>query len=224
MSTHVATTTSAWSQTGDNRKRKDVVIEIADYSGGGNRPVVQLRAQQAWDSAVKEYNAVLWKFNRVVADITLANNTQDYDLATNFAEPLRAVLLDSDGIERVPVFWVKYEEWLHFVADNKGTSGAPEHYSARNTHANGKVSVYPRVASPITYPTMRLHHFRRIALAADGEATLDVPMEVDEGIFQLAVAKHMMKEKGPKGAIEHYTLAGATRMRLEQQWRDWPDF
>lgn len=224
MGTHVASITPTWNQTTDNRTRSEAIEEIADYTGGGNRAVIQARALTAWKGAVREYNTVLWKFNRMIDDITLANNTQDYNLNSDFHMPLRAVLMESGNIERQSVRWVKFEEWTFFCADNKGTGGAPDYYTARNSHETGLVSVYPKVASPITYPTLRVHYFRRIAIPPDAGSRINCPMEVDEGIFQLAVAKHVAKEKGPSKAVEFYALAETIRARVEQQWRDWPDF
>lgn len=70
-------TPSGYPQTSGNRTRSQVRAEMADYLGGGNKPDVQASIDAAWHSAIREFNAVGWSFNRVTADITMSSNMKN---------------------------------------------------------------------------------------------------------------------------------------------------
>jgi len=220
-------TTSGFPQDRGNRTRNAALTEIASFYGGENRPTIITRAGQAWDSSIREYNTWLWKFNRVTADITLASpspaGSDTYDLATDFAEPNRAKLVDSNGKERDVVGWVPFEEWLVYFPDRSAPSSRPVFYTAQNVHETGKVTVYPPPATSLQWPTLRLYYFRRILIPANPDGRLNVPLEVEEGIFQLAQARMTHKQKSFADAGAEYERAGAYRLGLEHRFRDFPD-
>jgi hypothetical protein len=74
---YVSGSSSAFPQTSANRTRAVASSELAQYVGGENRGDSLLRCGQAWDAAVRSFNSVPWKFNRVVADILIDSTMPD---------------------------------------------------------------------------------------------------------------------------------------------------
>jgi hypothetical protein len=62
---------SPYPQTGSNRTRAEVRVDIADMLGGANKPDIKSIADRAWARAVREFNAYAWSFNRVTDDIII---------------------------------------------------------------------------------------------------------------------------------------------------------
>lgn len=215
-------------QDDSNRTRKAALAEIASFYGGEARPAIRDRAGKAWESAIREYNTWLWKFNRVTVDIALASpspaNSDTYDLPTDFAEPNRGKLVDANGRERDYVQWLPFDEFTIFLPDRQSSTSLPMYYTAQNVHETGKVTVYPRLnTASLQWPTLRLYYFRRIVIPTSDEGRLNVPFEVDEGIFQLAQAKMTHKQKSFGAASAEYARAVDYRIGLEHRFRDFPD-
>lgn len=219
--------TSAFPQDFGNRTRGEVLTEIASFYGGEDRASILNRAAKAWESAIREYNTWLWTFNRVTIDITLSSPSpaasDTYSLPTDFAAPNRAKLVDANGKERDAVEWVPFDEWLVYVPDRSTTASRPIFYTAQNAHETGLVTIYPRAASSLQWPTLRIYYFRRILIPTDAGERLNVPLEVDEGIFQLAQAKMTHKQKNFAFASAEYDRAVGYRLGLEHRFRDFPD-
>lgn len=68
---------SGFPQTGANRTRAQVRSELADMSGGANKPDIQAKADRAWESAIREFNSVAWDFCRVQEDIAIGSHMLD---------------------------------------------------------------------------------------------------------------------------------------------------
>lgn len=229
MSIVTGSPASNFPQTGSNRTRSQAVAEIAEHAGGDDRSIVAARAGRAWDAAVREFNTVAWRFNRMVQDITLVTLTPDYTLNSDFRSPLRALILDSSSETIDEVSWMSYPEWTMAYPDQSSTASYPDIYTARNVHETGLVTFDPIPKAPFQYPKVRVHYHRRIALATSDGSRLDVPMEVDEAIFALALAKFMAKVTGfqtaeSAGASPFYVTARALRSDVEREWRDYEDF
>lgn len=207
---------------GANRTRKDATAQIASYIGGGNNPAQITRAGYCWDEAVQRYNSVWWTFNRERDDITLTA-TNEFDLEGDFGAPERAFLLNSSSERKNKVNWIPFEELVDREEDNSGTATMPTRYSIFNPHGEGKVRVYPTLGSSITYPTLRILYFKRIAKASGPNSRLDVPVEVDQGIFDLAVAIMIARTQGPSASRAYFRDAEAQRIELERTWRGYPD-
>ena len=227
MPTNIVTS-AAYPQSGGNRTRNEVLSEIASFYGGENRPDIIARAGKSWASAIREYNSWLWTFNRVVADIDLTvpspAGADTYDLETDFAEPNRAKLVDANGKERDYLNWVPFAEWLVFFPDRSSPSSRPMFYTMQNVHETGKVTIYPPPnTTGLQWPTLRLYYFRRILIPTGGDERLNVPLEVDEGIFQLAEAKMTHKQDSFEAASGEYDRANGYRIGLEHRFRDFPD-
>jgi hypothetical protein len=227
MAITTVVTSLNYPQSGSNRTRSAALAEIASFYGGESRPQIVARAGAAWESAIREYNTWLWRFNRVTANITLASpspaGSDTYDLATDFAEPNRAKLVDSNSKERDSLSWVPFEEWLIYFPDRSATSSRPCFYTAQNVHETGKVTVYPPPATSLQWPTLRLYYFRRIVVPTGDGERLNTPQEIDEGIFQLAQAKMTHKQKSFADAAQEYARAGDFRLGLEHRFRSFPD-
>jgi hypothetical protein len=226
---------SGFPQTGDNRTRESASIEIAEHHGGSSQADVTERAGKCWDAAVRQMNAFLWKFNLVTEDITLSSPVaadatagivanSEYNLSANFKFPFRAILVDSSSKPRDSVQFVNYGEWLAHTPDQSSTTSSPTRYTARNIHQVGRIIVSPPLStSSLTWPTLRLVYFRPIDLAEGATSKLAVPVEVDEAIFQLAVANFESKVKGPQFAQAQLVRAHATIAVVQATWRDYAD-
>lgn len=64
-------------QTGANRSRAQVRAELADLSGGANKPDIKAKVDRAWDAAVREFNSVAWRFLRTQEDIIIGSHMLD---------------------------------------------------------------------------------------------------------------------------------------------------
>lgn len=215
-------------QTTANRTMGDVLIELAEYVGGSDRPDVRLRALRCWHAAIREYNSVLWKFNGRVQDINLAAATAGqnaFPLTLPFAGPRRAVLVGTGGDEEESIDWVNFEEWLTFFPDKRSDQSRPSVYTAHNVHNLGQIIIDPPavVGAQMHYPTLRLYYYTYIALITNEAEKLNAPTDVEEGIFQEALAKMLQKTKGFPESREAKAYAASLRVRLEQEHRGYPD-
>ena len=226
MTTVVGTTASNYPQTSNNDTVSAILEEIAEYEGGGSRDAIINRARRCLRRATREFNAMVWKFNRITEDITLSAEVSgtvgEYDLAANFYRPLRAQMVDSDDKTRETVEWIEWRDWARYVPDQSTTGSMPLAYTARNIHLVGRVIVDPPPATTLTYPTMRLFYFRRIAFPADNEV-FNVPAEFQDALVQRAIFHFISKVRSFREA----TIAGQSASGIHQQmievYRDWED-
>lgn len=214
----------AYPSTFQNRTRDAAKAELVEYTGGVGQTDALDRAGRAWDSAVREFNSVAWRFNIRVQDIALVDGQQDYDLADKFRSPVRCLMVDNSPspgpYTRSLVEWFPYAEWLVWRRSQLTGGPLPIRYTARNVHETGKVTFDPRPTAAFTYPTARLIYATWIDLATGGSSVLDVPPDVDEAIFQLAVAQLIAKNKrfGDDAKIA-FDRAEEMRMRVERNHR-----
>jgi hypothetical protein len=209
-------------QTFQNRTRTQAQAELVEYVGGVGQSDALTRAGEAWDAAVREFNTVAWRFNTAQQDIALVNNQQTYTLNDFFQAPLRAKLVDPNGKERTALTWFPYAEWLVYRPSQLTGASQPYIYTAQNTYQTGLVTLDPFPVAPFTYPTFRIFYLTYIQLQPTAGLTLNVPPDVDEAIFQLAVAKLIAKNKRFGGDSEQ-AMALALRMRaaVERNYRSW---
>lgn len=210
----------AYPNTFQNRTRLQAKEELLEYTGGVSRPEALDRAALCWDAAVREFNTDAWRFNIRTQDITLDGTTvvggvtgvQDYDLADKFRTPVRCLLLDSNSVTRRRVVWLPYNEWVMLRPDQVTGSNVPSFYTARNVHETGKVSFDPRPLGTLTYPKARMIYATWIDIQTTDASALDVPPDVDEAIFQLAVAKILAKNK--RFEESQVAMEAAARLRF----------
>jgi hypothetical protein len=216
---------SSYPATSGNRSRASAIAEMLAYVGGESAPEAQSRAGRAFDAAVREYNTVAWRFNRLTQDITLSSTagTADYTLETDFRSPLNATVLDNSGDSVDIVTWVPYERWRGARPDQSGTGSQPELYTVRNEHQTGVVTFDPPTSGTNTHPTVQIDYHRRILVQSGSGSVLNVPLEVDEAIFQLALSKVIAMIIGHKGATDARILAQAIRNDVERLWRDFDE-
>lgn len=74
---YVTGSSSGFPQTAANRTRAQASEELSQYVGGETRADVLTRAGQCWDAAVRAFNGVPWKFNRVTQDLLLDSSMLD---------------------------------------------------------------------------------------------------------------------------------------------------
>jgi len=147
-----------------------------------------------------------------------------YLLQSDFRNPKSAHLVDDAGQERDPVDYVPYDQFLTCLQQEASWSSTyPDVYTVRNAHETGEVTVYPRQTRPVLYPSLRLVYHRRIQLATGNDDRLNVPVEVDEAIFQLAVAKFLSKLREHKQSVLAFQVAKDIRAQIEREWRDWSE-
>jgi len=216
---------SGFSQSGNNRTRGDSLLELASYLNLEESVDAAVRAGRAWEAAVREYNTTLWKFNRVVVDVTFDDlvTTGEYDLPTDFKRQERAILLDANGKEAIPLAFFPYEDKVLYAPDETSPGPQPRLYTAFNIFSAGKIRYWPVPFGALQYPKARHSYFHEIIVPKGDDDRLNAPLEVDEGIFQLALAKFVHAMRGSNAARTEYVLAGSIRALLEKTYRGWID-
>lgn len=225
MSVIPVQTSSSFPQTSTNRTRLEALTELASYVGGENDPKQRARVGLMWDAARREYNGVCWKFNLREDDITLTISTQEYELNDDFYKPKRVQLLDSNSVEVQRIRFIEYDSWVDWLSIQQRSGGpVPLNYTVRNAHTDGLIAVWPKSGTTLSHPTMRVHYFIRIAKAQNDDTKLNVPEEVDEAIFQLAVYKVLSRGRSFVQSRDARAAAFDMRLEIEQTWRDYPDY
>lgn len=224
----VASAATNFPQTATGRKRSQLLTDIATAAGGENDSDRLARALVALNRALRVYNEVLWKSNRVSTDITFVASDFDYSLPADFAAPSRAVLLDTNGklggLE--PLCYVDYPIFLDFVGDETTKTDPPCYYSINNEHETGLVVFWPTPSTAVTtstYPKVRLHYYRRIVLPTDDETKVNIPQELEGGVEDLAVAYYIGYVEGAGRDTQPIATALRHKMELEQRFRKWAD-
>ena len=211
-------------QTSANRTRSKAIDEIGSYVGGAERPDIQNRVGLLWDAAVREFNSTAWIFNRQTQDITLLDNVKDYTLNFDFNIPMAALLVDTAGNTRTGLEWIPYDEWVKIAPWQVARTSVVSIWTARNVHDTGLVTFDPTPVAPFQHPTVRVHYFSRIQFAAGSGDRLDVPVEVDEAIFQKALAQSIANVHTYEVAAVQFALAKDLRIEVEQTHRGYTDF
>lgn len=210
---------------GSNATVGSIIDDIAAYIGGQSSPHALGRSRTALKQAVREFNTWAWKFNRLQQTIAWTANTTDYTLNSDIRNPMRATLLNASGVAISPVEYREYAAFAREFSSRLGTSSYPTHYTTRNIHEVGSVTIYPPMGpQPSTnYPSMLLDYHRRIALPTSDDGTIDVPLEVEEALRQTAVAIAIAMSRTFEEAQAARNLSDRMRFSLEADWRDWPD-
>lgn len=148
-----------------------------------------------------------------------------YDLNTNVRNPVKAFMVDPQGRERISVVFIPYRQYA-IMLTRVATASRPLFYTLRNRYRTGQVIFHPRPATQNLWPIVRLIYDSPINLAgSDPGSQLDVPMEVDEAIFQRATAIFLHRLKGPEAVVgldaakKDFDL----RQQVEAEYRDYED-
>lgn len=204
-----------------------MAAELAEETGGSGRPTRLGRATASLRRAIRQYNRVEWIFNRETEDIALGSpvsgTDNQYALDVSFKTPFMAMLVDSDGKDRILVDWVPYRPFNRLYEAKTSQAGSPQEYTARTIFREGVVFVGPSLdTTNLTYPTMRLEFHSRIDHPKDSQC-IEVPEEIEEGIFSLALYLYLIKERSPRAAENYRVQHDRLFLLLEQEHRDWPD-
>lgn len=211
-------------QTSANRTRRQAKEELCEFGGAQSKPETLVRAGRSWDAAVREFNVVGWIFNRTSTDITLVAGTKTYSLPGDFRSSVRAQLLDVNGNEVwPPLNWIPYQRWAEIFSDQSTGSSCPDSYTALNVHGVGEVRYDPYPIGNLSYTAVRHTYLTRIALATGEDDQLNVPVEVDEAIFQLSLGYFLAKMRGFGEAEQIFTLAKILRNDCEREHRHWQE-
>ena len=228
MSDLTGASSASFPQTAGCRTMGEMARELSENTGGEGRPKRLGRASSSLRRAIRQYNRVPWKFNRETEDITLSSpvsgTTNQYSLDTSFRTPYMAMLVDSDGDDKRIVDWVPYKPFNRIYEAKSARVGHPTDYTARSIFREGVVFVGPNLdTSNLSYPTMRLEFHSRIDHPADNQC-IEVPEEIEEGIYSLAEYLYLMKERAPRNSDRFKLQADQLFLLLEQEHRDWEDF
>ena len=147
----------------------------------------------------------------------------DFSLNSTFRSPKRAFIVDADGLERHRIDYIDYAVFPSVFETNHPAAPYPACYTVRNPHSEGKVIFYPRVRLSAAWPTVRIIYHKFLALAVGDRARLDVPVAVDQAIFDLAVGIIVSRVDTMERAAPFFALAGGSRAAVEQAYRDYPD-
>jgi hypothetical protein len=147
----------------------------------------------------------------------------DFDLNSDFRNPRRAWWLSSTGQEQGRVEYIEWEGQFTEFDWPSAAGGAALAYTVRNSFGTGKLMLWPRSRLPQTWPAMRLLYNKRTAPATGEGDKLAVPPEVDEAIFQYAVALLLSRVRSFEEATKAFIMAADIRGSIEQEHRDWPD-
>lgn len=210
---------SAYPQSGSNRTYNEACNELVQYFGGDNDPDLIGRAGSSYNAAIRAYNDVNWRFNRMQQTITLVASTSSYTLADDFKAPLRAVVLDSNSKEVCAVQNVPYQNRIDYDADTVQTVSVPEWYELRTPHQAGTIVFWPPLGATLTYPTVRLDYFRWI-LTVTGDSRLNVPRDFEQAVFEWATWD-LSKKVDISTAREHERQARLSRGMMDANYRDW---
>jgi hypothetical protein len=216
--------TATYPATSLNRTRNKVASEILSYIGSPSDKDMIARCGDCWDEAVRSFNALPWKFNRVSENITLLASTNDYTLTGLVRDPFHARLLDSQAraIDDIP--YVPFDEYVRAYYPLIGTSNLPQIYTMPNRFETGQVTLWPPLgAGTFPYPTIQFNYHRYIQTQQIDSGVLSVPQDVDQAIFMFARALMLHKQKGAVEARVDYQLALDFRQAIEREHRDWGD-
>ena len=147
-----------------------------------------------------------------------------YPLQTDFRNPIRGSLLDVNGFEKYQISYQPWEQFPSIFEINDSPTTSPIVYTVKNPHLLGKVQFWPRVRIPNNYPVFRLIYSKFIAPALGDSDRLNVPVQVDEAIFKIAVANILSRVRSFEEAKIAFALAAGYRMEIEQYLRDFEDF
>lgn len=207
-----------------NRTRNKVASEILAYIGSPSDKDMIGRAGDCWDEAVRMFNVIPWKFNRVSENITLVASTNDYTLTGLVRDPFHARLMDAQGRAIDDVVYVPFDEYVRAYYPLIGVSNLPQIYTMPNRFETGQVTLWPPLgAGPFPYPTIQFNYHRHIVTQQLDSGVLSVPADVDQAIFMLARAMMNHKQKGTREAAGDYQLAADFRTVVEREHRDWGD-
>ncbi len=227
MPGYTGTSGSNFPQISKNRTFDSWAVELTEYTGGEDRPDIIRKAESTIRATIKRWNDVYWSFNVVTEDIALASPVSgtigEYDLSSDWKGPLRAQLVDSNSKTRDHITWVEWKEWISNLPDQSSTAGRPTMYTARSVFRLGRIIIDPPKASTLTYPTLRLFYFKRIACPS-GNAAVEVPEEVEQAMFDDSVYQFLAKIRSFKEASNAKRDALISRQMVEREYRDYKDY
>lgn len=148
----------------------------------------------------------------------------EYDLNSDFRNPLYAHLIDEEGRERGSIHYVPWRQFTpNLVRQTTGTM--PLMYTVRNAWRTGKVSFLPRIGTgPLTYPFARIAYNSRIAQLTGDANVLQVPEEVEQAILEAALVPMIAKYRSFDEARIARSDAQDSFNLLAAEYQDFEDF
>lgn len=214
----------SYPQTAANRPFGDMVDELAGWAGSQSRESRKQEARYDIQRSIREFNEVPWAFNRKSDTFALdsaAEGTASFNLETDFRSPVVALLLDSNSKSRDDVQWIDYREWTQIDPDQQSSGSRPIYWTALNTHELGKIIISPPVADSVTWPTLNVIYHRWIVIPANDTSKINVPTDVEEAIFQTALAHFIARVRTFQEASIARGEARRRRQAVEVGHMDW---
>ena len=136
------------------------------------------------DNTVIEMNARLWRFMRTSQlDITVTADDETIVLVNTFHKEDNAWWSHkTDGSKSKPLTYLPYAHYVWMTRESTD-SGRATLYTARNTHEDGKISIWPKVDNDTADNlNFNIEYFQRIPLVSGG-IQIDVPQEVQSALI-----------------------------------------
>lgn len=137
-------------------------------------------AGEAINDAILEVNVANWYWSLTTEDVTLVADDADYTLGATFNTPRALEFLDSSDL---PTRGCGFEDWKTFLImhPKRNISGTPTVYTLRNVHGDGLLQFDHPIGSSFlaSYPTARVHFYKRISVLEADTDVPDVPSEVE---------------------------------------------
>jgi hypothetical protein len=220
----VVATSSAFPQLAANRTLGEIIQDLLDYSGGGDRGPAQDRARRAVAETIRLFNGMAWRFNRKTMDITFLASTSDYALNGLTRDVWKVMLLDNADEQVSDVGFVTYQDFLREDGSTQSPVTIPDNYTLFNTFDTGNIRFLPRLGATFSYPKARVFYHTRIAMPADDNSKIAVPPEVETAIVRQAAAILVARVRTFAEAEAAKRDADNASAPAIREWRDFPDF
>ncbi|MCK5245736.1 hypothetical protein KAR02_02485 [Candidatus Bipolaricaulota bacterium] len=217
--------TADFPQIANLRSQGEIIEDLLDYTGGGDRTEARRRARRALTETIRAFNGMAWRFNRRTQDVTLLTITSEYDLNADIRNIWKVMMLDTNGQLAGSVEWIPYQDFLRYDGSTVSTVTVPNEYTVFNFHNEGKIYFLPRIGEgPFIYPKARVFYHKRIDTPGSDDDYIDAPEEVETAIVRQAAALLVARTRTFEEATRARADANAITLAAQREWRDWPDF
>ena len=164
--------------------RESLVSQVTRLYGLEDDDELRAKALDMLDNTVIEMNTRLWRFMRTSQlDITVTADDETVTLTSAFHREDNAWWSHkTDGSKSKPLTYLPHAHYVWMTRESTD-SGRATLYTARNTHEDGKVCIWPKVDSDTADNlNFNIEYFQRIPLVSGG-IQIDVPQEVQSALI-----------------------------------------
>jgi len=220
---------SSHAPTPGTRSLAALSLDVMRYVLSPDDPEAKTIAKDGINDAIREMNMRTWNWALTTQDITLVASDDTYSLANAFKTPRTANLLDSSGNRLAMLEYLDTQTFQKYLTTKSTSTGNPYAYTVRNAHEDGilTLSIKPDSGFVTTYPTLRLHYFKRIGTLTNDSDELDAPSEVENFVLWHAKSYIASVFDPKKVGYAERKAAVAWQMLVsddnETQFADWSD-